>query len=201
MRADVSTLVEHTEHQAHGLPSVGIALGVRDMVPHVAIGSWRARTVFGDLSQTWQRLLEGGCVDDHIRLTECGDRNRALALARAATAKLALNADTAVIVGTSKGSIEEWFSPPRVTSTSDKPSSGLSTAGLGDIAGTLAEDFGTRGPVLTLSGACASGLHALIRAAMMIRAGEVRQALVVATEASVHPLFVGSFQRLGVLAK
>lgn len=35
----------------------------------------------------------------------------------------------------------------------------------------------------------------------MIRSGEVRQALVVATEASVHPLFLGSFQRLGVLAK
>jgi 3-oxoacyl-[acyl-carrier-protein] synthase II len=65
----------------------------------------------------------------------------------------------------------------------------------------LAAELGTRGPLLTLSAACASGLHALIRAAMMIRSGEVRQAVVVATEASVHPLFLGSFQRLGVLAK
>jgi 3-oxoacyl-[acyl-carrier-protein] synthase II len=104
-------------------------------------------------------------------------------------------------VGTSKGSIEEWFSPPPVTPTSDKPSSGLRTSGLADIAATLAADLGTRGPLLTLSAACASGLHALIRASMMIRSGEVRQAVVVATEASVHPLFLGSFQRLGVLAK
>ena len=56
------------------------------------------------------------------------------------------------------------------------------------------------GPRLTVSAACASGLHALVRGAMMIRAGEARQVLVVAAEASVHPLFLGSFQRLGVLA-
>lgn len=74
-------------------------------------------------------------------------------------------------------------------------------SGLGDIAADLARVTRTRGPVLTVSAACASGLHALIRGAMMVRSGEVRQALVVATEASVHPLFLGSFQRLGVLAR
>jgi 3-oxoacyl-[acyl-carrier-protein] synthase II len=73
--------------------------------------------------------------------------------------------------------------------------------GLGDIAAAVAREWCLGGPRLTVSAACASGIHALIRAAMMIRAGEVRQALVVATEASVHPLFLGSFQRLGVLAK
>jgi 3-oxoacyl-(acyl-carrier-protein) synthase len=88
-----------------------------------------------------------------------------------------------------------------VTSTSDKPPTGLSPWGLGNIAAELAAEFGAHGPRLTLSAACASGLHALVRAAMMIRSGEVRQALVVATEASVHPIFLGSFQRLGVLAK
>jgi 3-oxoacyl-[acyl-carrier-protein] synthase II len=205
MRADVSTLVEHTEHRAHGLESVGIALDarhvVRDAAPRVAITSWAARTAFGDLSRTWDRLLQGHCIDDHARLTGCGETDRALALARAVTSRLAVNPDAAVIVGTSKGSIEEWFSPPPVTPTSDKPSGGLRTSGLANIASTLAGDLGTRGPLLTLSAACASGLHALIRAVMMIRSGEVRQAVVVATEASVHPLFLGSFQRLGVLAQ
>lgn len=33
----------------------------------------------------------------------------------------------------------------------------------------------------------------------MIRSGEARRVLVAATEASVHPLFIASFQRLGVL--
>jgi 3-oxoacyl-[acyl-carrier-protein] synthase II len=205
MPADVSTLFEHTQNQAHGLPSVGIALDARnvarDAAPRVAIKSTDARTAFGDLSQTWTRLLQGDCIDDHARLTDCGETSRALALARAVTSKLAVNDDAAVIMGTSKGSIEEWFSPPPTASTSDKPPGGLRTSGLADIVATIASDLGTRGPLLTLSAACASGLHALIRAAMMIRSGEVRQALVVATEASVHPLFLGSFQRLGVLAK
>jgi 3-oxoacyl-(acyl-carrier-protein) synthase len=206
MRADVSTLVEQSEHQPRGRESVGIALDARhdawlDATPRVAITSWAARTAFGDLAETWRRLLQGHAIDDHARLTDCGETERAVALARAVTSKLTVNADAAVIVGTSKGSIEEWFHPPPVTSTSDKPASGLRASGLADIAAALATDLDTRGPLLTLSAACASGLHALIRAAMMIRSGEVRQALVVATEASVHPLFLGSFQRLGVLAK
>jgi 3-oxoacyl-(acyl-carrier-protein) synthase len=55
------------------------------------------------------------------------------------------------------------------------------------------------GPRLTISAACSSGLHALIRATMMLRSGQVDRALVVGAEASVHPLFIGSFKRLGVL--
>jgi 3-oxoacyl-[acyl-carrier-protein] synthase II len=53
---------------------------------------------------------------------------------------------------------------------------------------------------MTLSAACSSGLHALLRAAMAIESGEARRALVVAVEASVHPLFISSFRRLGVLS-
>ena len=55
------------------------------------------------------------------------------------------------------------------------------------------------GPALTISAACASGLHALIRATMMIRGGEADRVLVVAAEASVSPIFLGSFRRMGVL--
>jgi 3-oxoacyl-(acyl-carrier-protein) synthase len=58
----------------------------------------------------------------------------------------------------------------------------------------------TGGPSTTLSAACASGLHALIHAALLLRGGQARRVLVVAAEASVHPLFLGSFSRLGVLA-
>ncbi len=73
--------------------------------------------------------------------------------------------------------------------------------GLSAIAADLAQHLGLRsGPRMTHSAACASGLHALIRAAMAIAGGEVRRAIVVAAEASVHPMFIASFQRLGVLA-
>jgi 3-oxoacyl-[acyl-carrier-protein] synthase II len=72
--------------------------------------------------------------------------------------------------------------------------------GLHDVADAVAQSLRLpAGPRLTLSAACASGLHALIRGSLLIRAGEADRVLVVAAEASVHPLFVGSFKRLGVL--
>jgi 3-oxoacyl-(acyl-carrier-protein) synthase len=73
--------------------------------------------------------------------------------------------------------------------------------GLGEIATRLGEEMNCHGPRLTISVACASGLVAMIRAAMLIRDRHADRVLVVAAEASVHPLFVGSFRRLGVLPK
>ena len=67
-----------------------------------------------------------------------------------------------------------------------------------EVAGKLGM---TCGPRLTVSAACASGLLALIRGVLMIKAGEAKRVLVVAAEASVHDLFIASFQRLGVLAR
>jgi len=96
-----------------------------------------------------------------------------------------------LVVGTSKGPIETWIDSP--------PSESL-TLGLAGITSHLAINFDLGiGPRLTLSTACASGLHALIRGAMLIREGHAR-VMVVATESSLHPLFIGSFRRLGVLA-
>jgi 3-oxoacyl-[acyl-carrier-protein] synthase II len=168
-------------------------LGLSSDVPAIAIEACAARTCFGDLSTTWEKLLAGQSIDDHAKLECDGDSPRAMSLARAVAAEVVsrvgeVDSDTAVVVGTSKGTVEDWFQK------------GPRPAGLADIAAVIAQDHGTSGPVLTLSAACASGLHALIRATMMIRAGEIKRALVVAAEASVHPLFVGSFQRLGILA-
>ena len=67
------------------------------------------------------------------------------------------------------------------------------------LAGIAADLNLTCGPRLTISTACASGLHALIRGAMLLGEG-VDRVLVVAAESSLHPLFLGSFTRLGVLA-
>jgi 3-oxoacyl-[acyl-carrier-protein] synthase II len=106
---------------------------------------------------------------------------------------------TALIVGTSKGPIENWMTAPpgfayRTNDVSFDP------IGLHEISQALARGLRLGcGPRATYSAACASGLHALIQATMLIRSGIVSRALVVAAEASVHPLFVGSFKRLGVL--
>jgi len=155
--------------------------------------------------QTWQALLAGKTVRDHSRIRiESTSRATALAMQAADEAvahagwKIS-NEPIALIVGTSKGPIESWIAPPSSTSCKIK-AAGRRDFGLAEVAADVAEHLRLPdGPRLTISAACASGLHALIRAAMMIRYGEVTHALVVATEASVHPLFVSSFRRLGVL--
>src|SRR6267142_4563636 len=95
-----------------------------------------------------------------------------------------------LVVGTSKGMIVDWIE------------SGSCGAGVGDVAFEVARELGIGfAPRLTASAACASGLLALIRGVLMIKAGEAKRVLVVAAEASVHDLFLARFRRLGVLAK
>ena len=180
--------------QAHGQPSVGFAAhhqAARVEVTRVAVRAWSARTAFGDLRATWQGLLSGRSINDHAPCDGVAVPRRCaqLGLLVARNAACRLQDGAGVVVGTSKGSVEDWLSGT------------VSPDGLGDIAGSVASALGLSGPRLTVSAACASGLHALARGAMMIRSGEARQVLVVAAEASVHPLFLGSFQRLGVLAQ
>jgi 3-oxoacyl-[acyl-carrier-protein] synthase II len=149
--------------------------------------------------QTWHAIMAGRSIADHARVPGFSGPDRAVPLAIAAATEAVQHAnwtsdicgrdDCALILGTSKGTIEAWMI------------SGPGAMGLSRIDSELAAalKFG-RGARMTASAACASGLHALIRAAMALLSGEARRVLVVAVEASVHPLFVSSFQRLGVLA-
>jgi 3-oxoacyl-[acyl-carrier-protein] synthase II len=155
--------------------------------------------------QTWTALLAGKSIADHARVPNFTGPNRAISLAQAAATEALATAgwtpqhctapDSGIFVGTSKGAIECWISND--ASLRNPP---LET-GLSQIDTELARHFHFGpGPRLTISAACSSGLHALLRAALAIQSGEVRRALVVAVEASVHPLFISSFKRLGVLA-
>jgi 3-oxoacyl-[acyl-carrier-protein] synthase II len=173
------------------------------------------------LPETWDALLAGRFINRHEKahipsrgaaglerlsnvsqLAVCAAREAAL-FARWEPSKPAA-CPIALVVGTSKGPIEQWIAPPAssTTSTSDKPltHSTICGSGLHDVGDAVAAALRLPpGPRLTVSAACASGLHAMIRGAMMIQCGEAERVLVVAAEASVHPLFVGSFNRLGVL--
>lgn len=158
-------------------------------------------TVLGKCAEkTWEALVAGRSISDHARVQGFSGPDRAILMAEHASAE-ALNGagwksadrgsdDTAIFVGTSKGTIESWMGMDAELPT-----------GLSRIDSALARKlkFGN-GPRMTNSCACSSGLHALVRAALAIESGEARRALVVAVEASVHPLFISSFRRLGVLA-
>lgn len=182
---------------AHGTSSVGIAIsGVGLITP---LGA--------NLNETWNTLLAGQFITDHSKaafeiqrgpnhpphrihqLAICA-AHEAIAEAGWSSQELAEDG-TALVVGTSKGPIESWLSGE---------SGKIDLAGIGEVAAKVAGVIGTGcGPRITTSAACASGLEALIRGSQMIRWGEAKRAIVVAAESSLHPLFLGSFARLGVL--
>ena len=57
------------------------------------------------------------------------------------------------------------------------------------------------GPRLCLPAACATGLHAVIRGVGLILDGQADCVLVGAAEASLTPLYLAAFARMGVLAE
>src|SRR5262245_19856621 len=68
-------------------------------------------------------------------------------------------------------------------------------------ASVVARCFGLRGPSLCPVAACATGLVSLIRGADLIRSDECDVVLAGSSDASLVPIVLGSFQRLGVLAR
>jgi len=144
---------------------------------------------------TFDALMCARFITDHHRAA--GGADRGVQMARAAgeeaIGRAGWNRDdrseAGLIVATSKGTLESLITPHHeaIANSPFIAAGGWDRLGLG-------------GPRLVFSAACASGLHALIRGALMIAAGEARRVLVVGYEASVHPLFVGSFNRLGIIA-
>lgn len=65
----------------------------------------------------------------------------------------------------------------------------------------VASEWNLRGPTLCPVAACATGLVSLIRGADLIRSGECDVVLAGSSDASLLPIVLGSFQRLGVLAR
>jgi 3-oxoacyl-[acyl-carrier-protein] synthase II len=153
--------------------------------------------------ETWNALLDGRAIGDHSQaiLKRSPDMERVAQLAlhasREAIAKSGWTEsalweeETALIVGTSKGPIESWLRGPAPSLVN----------GIADTAARVAQALQMgNGPRLTVSAACASGLVALAQAAMLLRSGIAQRALVIGVESSLHLLFQGCFQRLGVLA-
>jgi len=168
------------------------------------------------LDSTWQSLMAGRYITDHspAQFADRPGSARIMQLAIAAAREAMRSAgpaasgrtagDAAVIIGTSKGPAQRWITPKPVEISFANISAGrcgcVDGAGLGEVAAAVADALDLAGPRLTYSAACASGLHALIRGAMMIVDGDVDAALVIGAESSLQEIFLASFQRLGLLA-
>lgn len=139
----------------------------------------------------------------------------ALASACWTRAGTAADSRTALVAATSRGPADQWLTeaafpedaaatapPPSGRRTSDNPEGEFDPSfGLSAVSAHVARSIGHGiGPRLTLSGACAGGLHALVRAVLLLEHGDADRAVVVAAESSLHPMFLQSFRRLGVLA-
>lgn len=110
--------------------------------------------------------------------------------------------DTALCAATSKGDIVTMLDlagEVMVGSNIDRPQRFVQawSSGPGDV---LCNHFQMTGPRACMVAACATGSQSLIRAAQMLRDGDASRALVVAADASVTPLMLGAFGRMGVLA-
>ena len=188
-----------------------------DAPPRVAIAGYGLVSPLGcSASATWDAIIEGRVIESHAhvpiasgpdeaRVTTLAIHAAREAIAWAGWSRAELSEDaTAVIVGTSKGPVETWLTAPlqHMSSPTYVAAGRDDVFGLAAVCDAVARDVGAgSGPRLTLSAACASGLHALGRAWMMIRSRQVERAIVVAAESSLHPLFLSSFKRLGVLPK
>lgn len=64
----------------------------------------------------------------------------------------------------------------------------------------VAERWAVRGPVLCPVAACATGLACLIRGADLIRTGECDVVLAGSSDASLEPVLLASYRRMGVLS-
>jgi len=172
-----------------------------------SIRGWGLATPLGiTANETWNALLVGKGICNHVAtplpVLPAMERVAQLALhvSREAitqsgwTDRQLSDPKTALIIGTSKGPIESWLN--------DKSDRSHLVRGIADTAARVAESFQLgNGPRLTASAACASGLIALIQAALLLQSGVAERALVIGVESSLHPLFQGCFQLLGVLAK
>lgn len=161
---------------------------------------------------TWEALLSGRHIKTHALVPdlEPGNEPRVNVLSRLVAQQAIADAgwstselrEASLVLGTSKGPVERWLTPPPIYMASNAyVSAGESyDFGLAEVATATARSLGLQnGSRLTICAACASGLAALARGAMLVESGQVTRVLVVAVESSIHPLFVSSFQRLGVL--
>lgn len=163
---------------------------------------------------TWRALMAGEFIRDHAKVRlDASQESRVHQLAVVAAREaidragwgggVLADPQTGLVIGTSKGPVESWLTPALEISPQRRGVVDPSFSyGLSNLATSLATEMGIHaGPRATLSAACASGIHALLHATMLIRSNQARRVLVVAAEASVHPLFIGSFKRLGVLPR
>jgi 3-oxoacyl-(acyl-carrier-protein) synthase len=165
------------------------------------VSTWDA--IAAGHSVTTQTAVADPLLDPDVSL----DRSLRLALAVGRRALAGRSpAPTGLFCGTSKGPIGTFLAAAELARRNEPlPPAiarqvALGVGAMGAVCADRLRDALQPTQVHTSVAACSSGLHALHRAAAAVRRGECPRALVLAADASLHPLFQASFHRLGVLA-
>ncbi len=196
----------------------GVAITGMGLVLATGVGEAAADAVFAGRSAV-QHL--NGAVDmagatgapaDHFRPpTGTGYQDRASQMAIAAADQAWQQARpaevapdrVAVLVTLSKGGVfvlARWAGQTPEGSERSGRAGEMAGADPGSAGRAIAARYGLSGPVVSPVTACASGGHAIAWAAGLIRRGVVDAAVVGAAEASLHPVILGCYRRMGVLA-
>lgn len=118
-------------------------------------------------------------------------------------AEVCSQGDTALFVATSKGPILRLLDACAAQHVGKQLSENLAwhvALGPAALQTVLTKLINPGGPVQTHVAACAGSLVAMHRAYHGISRGEFKRAIIVAADASIHPLFENSFENLGVFA-
>lgn len=125
----------------------------------------------------------------------------ALAAAREAVRHAGLSDPSArggCVIGTSKLGLRSFARAMRAQQTGIPASESFFP---NDAARAVAAEWNLQGAALCPVAACATGLVSLIRGADLIRSGECEVVFAGSSDASLVPIVLGSFQRLGVMAR
>jgi 3-oxoacyl-[acyl-carrier-protein] synthase II len=208
----VSSVVKTNMQRTRRVVVTGIgavtALGksVAELWPRLAAGQSGVRRLDGN-----SLCVPLGAVPDYQAIARFGEMDvcsgLALLAAEEAVTDAALSEEVIremdVVFGTSKGGIRSLEKASRQFLVEEEAE--LSRSPLNDFATNAACDhiaahFGCKGLRLNFVSACATGTHSIIMAARRIAAGKSRIVLTGSSEASLTPLMVASFDRMGVLS-
>lgn len=192
------TVSRHVRPAAAPVPILGV--GAVTAAGEGVDALWSAVMRAEPLAREVQRYDVSGLRTRRAALLDDGpDPLRACLLAaREALGHRHLDAHAALLLGTSLGGVAQW-EPWHRARVLGREAPAPDCATHDDLAPLVARALGLRGPVITVSTACTSSALALITAASMIRAGEVREALVLGVDALGAFVHAG-FDRLGALA-
>jgi len=113
------------------------------------------------------------------------------------------NDKTGVVVSSSKGGVRSFFKYCNATKNAEQYAGHRLYANFSPdcLSGWIARTWKISGPVKNIVTACATGTHSIIAGTKMIEDGIVQRCLVGASDASIDPLMLSGYKKLGVYAR